>query len=183
MDVPETKVMIIAHDREKTIASKILLLRYLVRDVCSPDIVVVDNGSTDRTTKLARRCGCRVIAFSKRLERDSIIRRTFEAGKKGFPDILVIIDVKGENPADDAASLIMQSVNEGSGFASAFVQSVKDDETIGCWAMSREIYEKMNFDNGEIDTLLLELARSENLRSRTVYETVEIHGKRKRTKY
>ncbi|MFO8051845.1 MAG: hypothetical protein R6V01_09140 [Thermoplasmatota archaeon] len=176
------ELLIIAHDREMTIASKILLIKYLVRDICNPEITVVDNGSGDRTAKLARKCGSRVLRFSKRMDRSEIIERSVEIGRKRDPDILVTLDVKGENPAEDAASLIRQSLKQGDRFASAYVLPVRGDDSIGCWAMSREMLEKMTGRSGEIASRLLEVARSESLELETINEHVEVLTKKRKRK-
>ncbi|MBN1540292.1 MAG: glycosyltransferase [Candidatus Thermoplasmatota archaeon] len=169
---PRVSVVIIAHNREKTIASTVLLLRHLISDVAVPDIVVMDNGSTDRTPHLVTRCGARAVRYSRRMPRKDFIRRALQVGKESSADLLLILDILGDNTAEDANALVRASIEEGSRFTSAFVKPVRGDDTIGCWAISGRELSGLDLVHGRVEEVLMDAARSGKLPMKVVHQDI-----------
>lgn len=69
-------------------------------------VVVVDDGSTDKTAEVARFAGARVLAHEINMGKGAALRDLFQyAAQAGF-DILVIIDGDGQHNPDDIPKLV-----------------------------------------------------------------------------
>ena len=66
------------------------------------EVVVADNGSTDGTAGIARRCGARVVAVAQA----GYGNACWEAAKVALGDTLLFVDGDGAADADDAALLL-----------------------------------------------------------------------------
>jgi glycosyltransferase involved in cell wall biosynthesis len=69
-------------------------------------IVVIDDGSTDRTTEIARDAGVEVIVHEKNEGKGAGIRDAFNYAKEINADILVLIDGDGQHDPGEIPSLI-----------------------------------------------------------------------------
>lgn len=183
---PNIKVIIISHNYEMKLASDVLLLRFFLQNEVKtkPDIVLVDNGSTDRTREIARDLKVEIYKAKDRKTKMEIVKKTMRIGEDRRIDTLVILDVQGGNSADDAISLISRSVMEGPRFASAYIKPVKETEGIGCWAMDRGILDKMGKGSGDdIQQKMLELATKEDLELWAISEKVSFQSKKTRRNF
>ena len=70
------------------------------------EILVIDDGSTDRTARIARMAGARVVSHKENQGYGGAIRTCFLVGKREKADCLVIIDSDGQHDPDQIPSLI-----------------------------------------------------------------------------
>lgn len=96
--------LIPAYDAEQTIAE-------VVRDTIRafPDrgaVIVVDDGSRDRTAALAREAGARVIAHRGNRGKGAALRTGMEAAYAAGFEVAVTVDADGQHPAREAARLV-----------------------------------------------------------------------------
>jgi len=100
-------VCIPAYNEEKTIAKLIIDSRKY-----SDKIIVVDDGSTDYTFKIARELGADVIRHEKNLGKGSALRTCFTHSMTFAPDIVVTIDGDGQHDPLFIPKLIAPIINE-----------------------------------------------------------------------
>jgi len=73
------------------------------------DVLVIDDGSLDRTAENALRSGARVISNSKNMGYISALRTGFRHAEG---DIIVVMDADGQHDPDDIPSLIRPILND-----------------------------------------------------------------------
>lgn len=90
MEEPRTAIVVPAFNEESTIASQVSALAEI------GDVIVVNDGSTDRTQKICQDIGCRVINFKSNVGYDLAI----EVGIKSCLnyDFVITTDADGEIP-------------------------------------------------------------------------------------
>ncbi|MFC2065826.1 glycosyltransferase family 2 protein [Chloroflexota bacterium] len=96
-----------AYNEEKYIGSLVLLAQQYAGEV-----IVVDDGSTDRTAKVAALAGATVIQHGANKGYGATIQSILVQAKKRNPDSLVIIDADSQHNPDEIPSLI-KAVSEG----------------------------------------------------------------------
>jgi glycosyltransferase involved in cell wall biosynthesis len=69
-------------------------------------IIVVDDGSTDATSKVARAAGAEVIRHRKNQGAGAATKTAFKVAKRGRVDILVTIDGDGQHNPDEIPQLL-----------------------------------------------------------------------------
>jgi glycosyltransferase involved in cell wall biosynthesis len=114
-------VIVPAYDAAKTIAGVIADVRALMPEL---EIIVVDDGSTDRTADIAKSAGALVVAHAENRGKGCALMTGFEAarGKR----VALTIDADGQHPAAEAKRVL-----EGSIDAAALVIGVRDLATAG----------------------------------------------------
>jgi len=90
-----------AYNEEKSIAKLIVDLKKY-----SDKIIVVDDGSSDYTAKIARELGTVVIQHEKNLGKGAALRSCFSHAMTYFPDVIVTIDADGQHDPACIPSLI-----------------------------------------------------------------------------
>ena len=65
------------------------------------EVIVIDDGSTDRTADVARKAGARVISHKKNKGYGEAIKSCFAASQAKDLDVLVIIDGDGQHDPDE----------------------------------------------------------------------------------
>src|SRR5262245_34655793 len=78
------------------------VLADLPRD-CLRGIIVVDNGSSDATAEVARRCGATVVQERRKGYGSAMLRGLAEMGER-FPDTQIVVFLDGDY-SDDPAEL------------------------------------------------------------------------------
>ena len=85
-----------AYNEEKYIGTMVLNTKQYVEEV-----IVVDDGSTDNTAKIARLAGAIVVCHSKNRGYGAAIQSILAEAKKRTPDVLVILDADAQhNPQE-----------------------------------------------------------------------------------
>ncbi|WP_269851919.1 glycosyltransferase family 2 protein [Methanosarcina horonobensis] len=85
-----------ALNEEVSIGSIVLLTKYF-----SDNVIVVDDGSTDRTAEIARNAGAYVVVHEVNKGKGAALRTGFKAAADFGADIIVTMDSDGQhNPAD-----------------------------------------------------------------------------------
>lgn len=69
-------------------------------------VIVVDDGSTDNTSKVARAAGAEVIRHKTNQGAGAAVRTAFKAAKRGHADILVTLDGDGQHNPDEIPRLL-----------------------------------------------------------------------------
>ena len=105
---PKVIVGIPAFNEDKYIAGIILQSRQYATSV-----IVVNDGSTDNTSKISRLAGAQVVEHGTNKGYGSTIRSIIDAAKKENADILVILDGDSQHDPDDIPGLI-EAINKGS---------------------------------------------------------------------
>ncbi|GAH36024.1 unnamed protein product, partial [marine sediment metagenome] len=76
-------------------------------------VIVVDDGSTDHTSRVAELAGASVVRHEENMGYGSTIRSILAEAKKQNADILVILDADSQHNPDEIPSLV-KAVSEGS---------------------------------------------------------------------
>jgi len=90
-----------AYNEELTIASIVLLAKQYVDEV-----IVIDDGSKDRTVELAKKAGAIVYKHKKNKGYGAAIKSCIEKAKQRNADILVILDADGQHDPRDIPKLV-----------------------------------------------------------------------------
>ncbi|MCX6003453.1 MAG: glycosyltransferase family 2 protein [Chloroflexi bacterium] len=70
------------------------------------EVIVIDDGSTDKTAEIARKAGVKVVKHPQNKGYGGALRSCFEAGRSQDADILVIIDGDGQHNPDEISQLL-----------------------------------------------------------------------------
>ena len=100
-DSPRVIAALPAFNEEKYIGSVVLRTRQYVDEV-----IVVDDGSTDHTVKVAELAGAIVIRHEQNKGYGASIQTILAEAKKRKPDILVLLDADHQHNPDDIPQLI-----------------------------------------------------------------------------
>lgn len=109
-----------AYNEEKYIGSVVLGAKQYASEV-----IVVDDGSTDYTAKMARLAGAAVVNHGKNLGYGASIQTIMAEAARRDPDVLVIMDSDGQHKPDETPPLI-KAILEG------------DDMVIGSRKLQRD---------------------------------------------
>jgi glycosyltransferase involved in cell wall biosynthesis len=100
-DKPKIIAVIPAHNEGQFIGKIVSRARRHVDKV-----IVVDDGSTDNTAKVAQAVGAEVIRHKTNQGPGAAVRTAFKAAKRGHADILVTLDGDGQHNPDDSPRLV-----------------------------------------------------------------------------
>jgi len=101
---PDLSVIIPAYNEEKTIGSIIKTIKKIVLAIgISHEIIVINDGSTDRTKEEAENTGANVINLKKNTGKANALIRGFEASKGKY---VLTLDADGSHQENDIKKLI-----------------------------------------------------------------------------
>ncbi|MEE9340822.1 MAG: glycosyltransferase family 2 protein [Thermoplasmata archaeon] len=105
--VPRVMVAIPAYNEETAIGSVVLkALKH------ADEVVVVDDGSSDRTAEIARLAGAHVIEHTKNLGYGAAIASCLECARESSVDSLVILDGDGQHDPTQIPDVLAPVLNE-----------------------------------------------------------------------
>ncbi|MFW3145799.1 MAG: hypothetical protein ACMUIE_03190 [Thermoplasmatota archaeon] len=178
-------VLILGMNSELQIGSTVLALEYYLREriKTNPNIMYLDNWSADRSKKIVKETGAKVLRMKEPTDWEEVAMTAMDLGKKSKADTIVILDLIGGNNADDAISLISKSISEEERFASAYIKPLEGRSGLGCWAIDKDLLGMVGGNiEMDIEKKLSELAHKENFEILAVDERVSIASKRQRRK-
>ena len=104
---PKIIVGMPAYNEEKYIGSVVLQARQY-----ADEVVVVDDGSSDRTSKVAELAGASVIRHGENKGYGATIQSILAQAKERNPDILVLLDADSQHDPEEISSLT-KAISEG----------------------------------------------------------------------
>ncbi|NLE09610.1 MAG: glycosyltransferase family 2 protein [Dehalococcoidales bacterium] len=125
---PKIMIGLPAFNEERTVASIVLQAREIT-DV----VVVVNDGSSDRTEKLAKLAGAEVVCHETNMGYGSAIKTILAEAVKKDVDVLVIIDADAQNNPGEIPSLI-EAVQKGADIAIGSRKMQRDATPAYRWA-------------------------------------------------
>ena len=90
-----------AYNEEKYIGSVVLEARQF-----ADEVVVVDDGSSDRTAQVARLAGATVVQHERNRGYGATVQTVLAEAKKRNPDVLVLLDADGQHNPSEITSLV-----------------------------------------------------------------------------
>jgi len=94
LDIMKKRIVVCipAYNEEKTIAKLIVDIKKY-----SDKIIVIDDGSTDYTSKIAKELGVELIQHQKNLGKGAALRNGFSKAMTYSPDVVITIDADGQH--------------------------------------------------------------------------------------
>jgi glycosyltransferase involved in cell wall biosynthesis len=105
---PRTLIVIPCFNEENTIGTVILKSKKY-----SKNILVVDDGSKDETSDIAKRAGARVIVHKKNMGKGAAIKTGFQYALQNKYDYVVTIDGDGQHNPDEIPNILGSVMNNG----------------------------------------------------------------------
>lgn len=106
-------VIIPAHNEEKSIAQVIADIPTTLGGITEVHSIVVDDGSTDDTVRMAKACGAAVISHPTRLGLAAAFRTGLNAALERGADVIVTLDADGQYRAGEIAILWKEMQRSG----------------------------------------------------------------------
>jgi len=105
-------IVIPAYNEEAALAGLLAEIRELVIDGVTTDVVVIDDGSTDRTAQVARAAGARVLRLSRNLGIGGAVQSGIRVARREGFDYAVQIDGDGQHPPSELTKLLAATRTE-----------------------------------------------------------------------
>ncbi len=145
-------VLIPAYNAERTLAAVIDELRALIPLCCEKNsLIVVNDGSTDRTFEIARGHGCELVSLEKNSGKGAALKAGLRHAQLCGFDVALTVDADGQHPAESAKTVLFATAD-----ADALVLGVRDLVRVGAPRKNR-------FSNG-ISNAFLSLFTGTRLR-------------------
>ena len=90
-----------AYNEEKYVGSVVLQARQF-----ADEVVVVDDGSSDRTAQVARLAGATVVQHKENSGYGATVQTVLAEAKKRNPEVLVLLDADGQHNPEEITSLV-----------------------------------------------------------------------------
>jgi glycosyltransferase involved in cell wall biosynthesis len=101
--------VICAYNEERTIED-VVKNTYMISDI--NDVVVVDDGSTDKTAKLAKKAGAIILLHKRNFGKGAALRTGFDYFLSNNYDAIVTLDADGQHLPEEIP-LLINKLNEG----------------------------------------------------------------------
>jgi glycosyltransferase involved in cell wall biosynthesis len=118
-------VIVPALDAEATLASVIDAIRLSIPERAEA-LIVLDDGSRDRTAAVARERGCTVISHGKNRGKGAALVTAFATALARGWDVALTVDADGQHPAEEARRVLFAEAPEA-----ALVLGIRDRERAG----------------------------------------------------
>lgn len=105
-DGPEVIAVIPAYNEERFLGSVVLKVKGYVDKV-----IVIDDGSRDATSEVARLAGAKVIRHDTNYGKGVVVKRAFAEARESGVDVLVLIDGDGQHDPSAIPALIYPILN------------------------------------------------------------------------
>src|SRR4051812_32334608 len=109
-------VTIPALNEEKTIAQVIAAIPRRIPGISETEVIVMNDGSTDRTAEVAERAGAMVVNITGRPGLGYVFRTGLERAMRRGADVIVNIDGDGQFNAGDITKLVTPLLNDEADF-------------------------------------------------------------------
>jgi glycosyltransferase involved in cell wall biosynthesis len=110
-------IMIPALNEEKTIGDVIRRIPRDIEGIAATEVIVIDDGSTDRTAELARAAGAQVISHHSNRGVGAALATGMDAALRRGADLIVNMDGDGQFSPEDTPALVEPILKRGYGFA------------------------------------------------------------------
>jgi len=145
----KTLIIIPAYNEELTIGSIVALARKY------GDVLVVDDGSSDRTSEIAREAGAIVIRHKKNKGKGKALKTAFEYALSKEYDVIVAMDADGQHNPDEIP-LLLDPITKGEAdlvIGSRYLNGSKKEiplyRRVGLWVLNKstKVASKVDVDS------------------------------------
>ncbi len=128
-------VVVPAHNEASRIGAVLSTLPSKLAGFGSPQVIVVDDGSSDETSGVARRHGATVVRHPVNLGKGGALRTGCEAALRRGCDVILVMDADGQHRASDIPKLLLP------------IQAGRADLVLGCRPFSGQMPATMRLGN------------------------------------
>lgn len=142
----KTLIIIPAYNEELTIGSVVALAKKF------GDVLVVDDGSTDRTSEIAQRAGALVIRHSSNRGKGAALKTGFQYALSREYEIVVTMDADGQHNPDEIPILMEPTIKGeadlviGSRYLNGSKKEIPLYRRLGLWVLNKSIKVVSNVD-------------------------------------
>jgi glycosyltransferase involved in cell wall biosynthesis len=118
-------VIVPAYQAERTLPAVLAELRLAMPDLAA-EILVIDDGSTDGTAKVAAAAGCRLVSHGRNRGKGAALVTGLATARARGLEVALTVDADGQHPAEEARSVLLASRDP-----EAFVLGIRELTTAG----------------------------------------------------
>jgi glycosyltransferase involved in cell wall biosynthesis len=136
-------VIIFAYNEERSIGGVLHRIPALIDGVDATEVIVVDDGSTDRTRAIALERGAQVVSHPKNNGLGAAFATGIDAALRTGADIIVSLDADGQHPPEAISHLIAPLLEGSADFATgtrfadpSLMPEMPTSKRLGNWLMA-----------------------------------------------